>query len=338
MEGLSVIIVCHNSATRLPIALSHLKAQSEVSFPWELLIVDNASTDKTADIARSCWPNGLAPLRVISEPRLGVRHARERGYAEAIYPFLAFIDDDNWVAPDWLSLAHNIISSDSGLGAVGSILEPVYESPCRPWFEHFHSTYAVVTENDLAKMQQPLTFLPTAGLCMRKEAWDDLVCNGFRFFLTGTVGKKPKGGEDTELTRALYLAGWRLCIDPRLRLQHFMPNHRLRWTYLRDLERGYAESHVPLDAYTRASLSCSPGFRRWLSEHWWFQLGKSLLRIAIRPSGIIAALALDNEGQKGVIEIERQMGRILGLLRLRGQYGAFRREVRRAPWRCRGIA
>ena len=79
MEGLSVIICCHNSASRLPVTLSHLKVQEPPAAPWELLLIDNASTDGTADVARSYWQNGPAPLRIIDESRLGVRFARERG-------------------------------------------------------------------------------------------------------------------------------------------------------------------------------------------------------------------------------------------------------------------
>ena len=47
--------------------------------PWEVLIIDNASTDGTTEVARTYWQDGPAPIRVINEPRLGVRYARERG-------------------------------------------------------------------------------------------------------------------------------------------------------------------------------------------------------------------------------------------------------------------
>ena len=45
--------------------------------PWEVLIIDNASTDGTMEVARTYWQDGPAPIRFINEPRLGVRHARE---------------------------------------------------------------------------------------------------------------------------------------------------------------------------------------------------------------------------------------------------------------------
>jgi len=93
------------------------QAQKPPAALWELLVIDNASTDDTAEVARLCWQNGPAPLRVINEPRLGLRYAIERGFFEARYEFLGFVDDDNWVDHDWVRMAYEIISSDASLGA-----------------------------------------------------------------------------------------------------------------------------------------------------------------------------------------------------------------------------
>jgi glycosyltransferase involved in cell wall biosynthesis len=333
MQGFSVIICCHNGAARLPTTLAHLMAQEPPMTPWELLLVDNGSTDGTSAVARSCWQNGPAPLRVIDESRPGVRYARERGLTEAKYEFLGFVDDDNWVAQDWVRAAYELISSDSSLGAVGSIRTPACEVSPPAWFANFHSRYAVLTDHDFEQIRGPLDYLPTAGLCVRKAAWKKLVQNGFRPKLTGSVGKKLQGGEDMELTRALRLSGWRLRIDQRLRLQHFMPSHRLQWTYLRKLQRSYGASDVVLDAYSRHSLSLGPGFRRWLSDRWWYQFGKSMSRIASRPSAVTAALLCTGEGRNEIIEIEQQFGRALGLLQNSYQYSELRREIRDAVWR-----
>jgi glycosyltransferase involved in cell wall biosynthesis len=335
MEGFSVIICCHNGATRLPATLAHLIAQEPPMTPWEVVLINNRSTDGTAEVARSCWQNGPAPLRVIDESRPGVRYARERGLAEAKYEFLGFVDDDNWVAHDWVRAAYDIISSDPSLGAVGSIRTPVCEVSPPAWFADFHSLYAVLTDCELEKIQDPLEYLPTAGLCVRRTAWEKLIQNGFRSQLAGSIGKKLQGGEDVELTRALLLSGWKLRIDQRLRLRHFIPGHRLQWMYLRKLQRNYSASDAVLDAYSKHSVSLGPGFRRWLSDRWWYQFGKSVTRMASRPSALTAALLSYGEGRGEILEIEQQFGRALGLLQNSKQYGELRREVRGAVWRCR---
>ncbi|MBV8226037.1 MAG: hypothetical protein JO232_12715 [Verrucomicrobia bacterium] len=53
-------------------------------------------------------------------------------------------------------------------------------------------------------------------------AWDRLIQKGFRFQLTGTLGDKLQNGENAERAMALSLNGWKLEIERRLRLQHFM--------------------------------------------------------------------------------------------------------------------
>lgn len=332
-DGISVIICCHNGATRLPTTLMHLRAQEEPGVPWELLIIDNASTDATADVARSCWVDGPAPLRIIRESKLGLQNARQRGLAEAAFDYLGFVDDDNWVASDWVRTAYRTLSADPLIGALGSICDPACEASAPKWFDRFHPSYAILPFHTLNQTQCRPAFLSGAGLCVRKVAWQQLVREGFRSALTDRVGTMLTGGGDNELTSALRLSGWDLRVEPSLRLQHYMPAQRLNWRYLRRLQRGYSASGVLLDAYTEASLSLPPGTRRRVSERWWYQFGKSLAKIAKQPSALMVALWSDGEGRNEIIDVEQQFGRALELLRIRGRYGTLRRQIREASWR-----
>jgi glycosyltransferase involved in cell wall biosynthesis len=296
------------------------------------VLIDNASSDDTAKTALSCWVDGPAPLRVVRESKLGLQGARERGLKESKYDLLGFVDDDNWIAPDWVLVANEILANDLSLGAVGSICEPVFEIQEPKWFNDFHSSYAILTDADLNQCKGPPEYLNGAGLCVRKEAWTQLIQEGFRSVVTDRVGARLSGGGDTELTLAIRLAGWKIRVEPRLRLQHFMPAQRLRWEYLRRLQRGYGASQVLLDAYTEHSLSLKFGPRSWLSDLWWYQLWKSVRRIASQPRTAMAALSSDGGRRNQVVEIEEQFGRARGLLQLRGRYGRIRREVRKS-WR-----
>jgi glycosyltransferase involved in cell wall biosynthesis len=106
MHGVSIIICCHNSSTKLPATLSHLrKQQVPRELPWEVVVVDNASTDGTSCVALNNWPQDApTTLRVVTEKRLGLSHARTRGLLEAKYEIVSFIDDDNWVCSSWVKL------------------------------------------------------------------------------------------------------------------------------------------------------------------------------------------------------------------------------------------
>lgn len=335
MRGFSLVICSHNGAARLPAVLAHLKVQAPSSAPWEILLIDNLSTDATAKVAASCWEDAPVPLRVVRETKLGLQHARERGLREARYDFVGFVDDDNWVASDWVKVADETLESDPSLGAVGSVCEPIFERPAPEWFGEFHSIYAILTDFDLQGSRKPPEYLHGAGLCLRKRAWTQLIQGGFRSLLIGRVGTRLFGGEDTELTTAIRLAGWKIQVEPRLRLRHFMLGRRLRWDYLRRLERGYAKSHVLLDAYSRQNLSMRLGFRPRLGRFWWCQAARSLLQLIARPKAVFAAITSNGENRVEVIEVERIVGRMVGLLSLGKEYGRSRRRVRYAPWRLR---
>ena len=72
--------------------LAHLSVQKNIrGVSWEVIVVDNASTDNTIEVATRCWPSDApASLRVVREPRIGLINARVRGFAEASYEMREF--------------------------------------------------------------------------------------------------------------------------------------------------------------------------------------------------------------------------------------------------------
>jgi hypothetical protein len=295
------------------------------------VLIDNASTDNTVEVAESCWKGGPVPLRIVYEGHRGTRYARERGLQEARYSLVGFVDDDNSVERDWVRMAYEIMSSDPKLGAVSSLRIPASDVPLPPWFDYYHGAYGTLTDQQLEFVRKPPPFLPTGGLCLRVESWRELVDAGFCSQLAGRVGDDLSGGEDTELTTALRLRGWKLDINPNLKLQHFLPSHRLEWTYLRQLLRNC--DPTVLDSYTDHSLALNAGLRRLISDWWCFQFGRALIKLACRPAAVFAAIASTAENRQDIIEVEQIFGRAMGLLRLKGRYTVARRTVREASWR-----
>jgi glycosyltransferase involved in cell wall biosynthesis len=334
MRGISVIVRSNDSASRLVAALAHLKAQTPTLVPWEVLLVHNASTNDTVKAALSCWGEGPVPLRIIPESRLGPQSATERGLKEAVQEFVGFIDDNTWVAPDWVQVAYDTLASDPLVGAVGSVCDTVVETMEPQWFSKFHSSYGVLTDSDLNERKDAWEYLHGAGLCIRKQAWTRLVQGGFRS-LANSIGGQSPGIDDTELTLAIRLAGWKICVERRLRVKLFMPAERLCWEYLRRLHRGCATSQALLDAYSAHNLSMRYRLKPRLGQLWWCQAGRCLLKLMSRPGALALALTSKSEDQVDVIEVEKLFGRILGMVYLKGRYRSSRRHVRYAPWRLR---
>jgi glycosyltransferase involved in cell wall biosynthesis len=328
--GVSAVICTYNGAARLPQTLAHLAAQeNRGAVAWEVLVVDNASTDDTAEVARRCWPaDAPAPLRVVNEPQIGLSSARARGFAEARYEIVSFVDDDNWVANNWINKVSEIMSADSRLGAFNGLSYPVCEIEPPAWFERFQKHYAVFTKEDLARQSGLPHGLFGAGLNVRKTAWLGLKHADFDSNLSDAIGTKLSRGGDSELSFAIREAGWKLDIDPYLRLQHFLPAYRLNWAYLRRLSRESASSTVTLDAYNLpADLGTGLGTR--LRKTWmWHALGaaKALLK---DPRTLLLAPFCAMEGDPAVLVYEGWRGRLAGLLCLRGKYDAAMIKQRR---------
>jgi glycosyltransferase involved in cell wall biosynthesis len=310
MDGVTVILCCHNSAARVREALRYLAMQTGTgAVPWEVVVVDNASRDNTAELARAGWQGvHTAPLRVVNEPQPGLAFARRRGISEARYRYLTFIDDDNWVAPDWVETVRRIFDEQPRVGILNGVSEPVFDGECPAWFSRFQTSYAVSPPDwktgDITEFRG---WLWGAGLSLRRQTWDDLVAAGWQWQLTGRRGSALNSGEDSELCLAAKAAGWRLWYDPRLRLRHHIPAARLEWSYLRRVSRASGEASVIHDLYRSEGRA-----------HWWRAVAGSLKTAVGAPLGGIALIR--GTGSWRVLSMDRELGRLSALWRLRREY------------------
>lgn len=251
--GFSILICGYNSAERLPATLQALAGlELPNGFAVELLIIDNASTDGTSAVAGRTLA-GLRPFfayRVLQEPRVGKSYALAQGLAEARYRYVCIVDDDNWLAPDYLNRAWAIMEADPAIGVLGGVGEPVCEGPPPAWFSRFAIDFAAAPQaprsGDLTHTNR---FVYGAGMVLRKPAWDDVIRQGFASLVTAVRGSKPSG-EDNEMCYALIFAGYKIWYDAGLRFRHVIPAQRLTWAYLRKTYRVNATAHVELRPWT----------------------------------------------------------------------------------------
>jgi len=323
MHGVSVIICCHNSAARLAATLGYLRCQEvSPSIPWEIILVDNASTDGTADVALNNWPNeSAATLRVVNEPQLGLSHARNRGFSEAKYEIVSFIDDDNWVCPNWIQLVSEIMSAHSNIGACGGYNNAVCEIDPPWWFDLFKSSYAVGSQGESAgDITSTRGRVWGAGLNIRKVAWEHLLTRGFRPLLADRTGDAQTSGGDTELCFALRLAGWKLWYDPRLQLRHFLPAGRLEWQNLRRLHRGFGAASVWLDLYVAALEGPPKSLVKRLKRARPWKILAVVTRLFWHDVKLLRAFNDSSEGNPDILQVELRIGRLLELVQGRKKY------------------
>ncbi len=335
VHGVSFVICTHNGAARIVDTLTHLVAQRiPAGICAEVILVDNASEDGTANLALQCWPRSSPiPLRVVHEPRLGLSYARVRGLTEAGGDLISFVDDDNWLDDDWTTAVIQVMNDHPEAGACGGVARAVCEIPPPWWFERFKSGFAVGPDLSVAAdVTEEPSLLWGAGLTIRKSAWLELCKREFDFLLPGRQGQALTEGEDTELCCALRLAGWRLRFDPRLRLRHFLPQDRVRWSHLRARHRAGGISSVGLDPYYFAwrqsrNHARVPALDRLRSNWKWQAVSEAAWLLSRRSPGLVLWSLRGLEGKRCVLSAEYSLGRLKKLCQMREVYDQTVRGV-----------
>ncbi|RZJ94676.1 MAG: glycosyltransferase [Hymenobacter sp.] len=250
--GITVLICTYNGAAVLPQTLQHLAAQQiPPGLNWEVLLISNASTDDTMTVAPQLWAKlgSPAPMRVLNEPRPGKHFALPLGFEEAYYPYICIVDDDNWLLPEYLRTALEIVAEHPEIGALAGVPEAVCEVTPPTWFNEFSSHYAI---GEAAQQSGDITeqqgYLAGAGCIIRKAAWQRVTAANFETLLVKYPGGRVSG-DDIEECYALRLAGYRIWFDNRLRLKHFVSAKKLTWAYLYSLYRSSAGAEVDLSPY-----------------------------------------------------------------------------------------
>ncbi len=337
LHGVSVVICCYNSADRLPATLEHLMRQEvDSGLPWEVIVVDNASTDDTGKLAKALWPEPTpVPLHVVREPEPGLSYARKRGLDQARYELVSFIDDDNWVAPDWVEKVHETMKFHPEVGACGGRTEAVFEAAPPFWFERFKNNFVIGQQAEHAgDITWSSGHLWGAGLTVRKAALQELINNDFKHLLTGRKKTSLTSGEDYEICYALRMAGWKLWYEPSLVLRHYMPQKRLTWENLMKMYRGLGATTIGLDPYLVDVRYTSRSMKKFLGRLWLWQLFGSLYILIWRRRKAWASILWKGFRENTELPIvEYEIGRITALCRHRDKYDTDIQEVKSSRWR-----
>lgn len=268
--GISVIICCFNSALRLPRTLEHLAKQKTDHLKWEIVLVDNASSDDTRTTSEKLWRSfnrQEVSFRVVVQPKPGLSFAREKGVEASAFETIVFCDDDNWLAEDYLVEAYKIISENTKIGALGGTGTAVADKVLPDWFEKYKYNYACFPQavRD-GELDAPTASLYGAGLVVNKKALKELKAKNFEPLLSDRTGSALASGGDTELSFAIRLLGYQLWFSGRLKFKHYMPPGRLTEAYLIHLNKSLAYCSGKLIVYHYALQGKRATDFTWLKD------------------------------------------------------------------------
>lgn len=234
--NITVILCTYNRSQKLATTIESLLTQT-LSQPlsWEMLVVDNNSSDDTRHVIERFQRTYPQRIRYLIESHQGVSYARNTGIRESRGEIVAFIDDDETAAEGWLeNLTANLFNGE-WVGAGGRVL-PLWNSP-RPHWLHPDSSLVSgpLAVFDLCQGPGRLTEPPFgANMAFRREIFDKY--GAFRTDL-GRAGTSMISNEDTEFGRRLLGAGQPLRYEPSAITYHpvdetrLFPEYFLKWWF-----------------------------------------------------------------------------------------------------------
>jgi GT2 family glycosyltransferase len=295
----TVAVITFNRSRFLRQALAGLVRQDYPADRWELLVVDNNSTDDTRDVVTAFVSANPAPRRVL-ETRQGLDYGRNRAVEEARGDLVVLVDDDILVEADWLAQLVAPFSSENAhkIGVVGGEVVPVFPDGIPAWQEGSH--------RPLGFRSEPGPLPPNQAPMGANFAFPKWVFVRFGMFDTrlDRQGSRLFGGGDSQMIRRLRTVGLEAWFVPGAKVLHQISAERLTL--------GYALRHAFDSARSRVADHV-----RILRESDKSPLGFMVSRAAVCTIKLIGFLLLA----------------MASMLALRS--GAARRALVRA-WRCCG--
>lgn len=223
----SVVICTHNHAGLLLGALESICRQSLERSEYEIIVVDNNSTDDTrALVTASTWRD--CGVRYCFEPAQGIAHARNCGWKHARGRYIAYLDDDCRAPEDWLESAHRILEEHSPM-AFGGPYYASYEGTKPHWTPDSFNSYVPPLPEARPLARDEFWWLVGGNVFLSRTLFDAV--GGFNVSL-GHVGRTVAYGEESDLFRRISdrFPGT-LYYDPHLAVTHLVRPEKLTLWY-----------------------------------------------------------------------------------------------------------
>lgn len=238
----SVVICTYNRDKYLPRTLDSFLNQSAPFESFELVVINNMSTDSTEEVISNFIESKHSiTCNVFNELNQGHTYARNRGIKESKGRIISFIDDDAFVHPGYIE---GIIESFSNKNilAIGGKIIPKYESGSAPtWMTKF--LLPLVAALDLGDKKREFSgakFPIGANMAFRREVFESYGDFDEQLGRRGTDGLE--GGDEKDLFSRLKKNNELIMYCPNVVVDHIIPDKRLQISYVKGLAKGVGSS------------------------------------------------------------------------------------------------
>jgi GT2 family glycosyltransferase len=274
-DELTVIICTWNRAALLDESLATIASMDvPADLRWEVVVVDNNSSDETPQVVERRARTFPTILRYILEPRQGKSWAMNAGLNAASSPVVVFADDDIRVARGWLAAACAAFREHPDIAYVGGPVTPIWDGACPRWFAQtgkaLWGTVAILDYGSEPFVFEERRKIPLgANFAIRRLMVQQI--GGFDPSLGRNAGSVLLGQELPEFFARSRSAGFRGRYLPEMSVEHHVPARRLRADYARRwwygkgvsrarMERLHPVTELGLDLRTVPTIAGIPRF------------------------------------------------------------------------------
>ena len=249
----TVLICSYNRANLLGETLESLRA-TRSALRWDVIVVDNNSTDATREVVTSRIAEFPVRLRYLFEPRQGKSNALNTGLRATDAAIVVFTDDDVRVSEGWLEASCRPLLDDPAIDYTGGPVLPIWQQPRPSWLDGTRAdlwgTLAILDYGPDRFVFEDRRRVPLgANMAVRRQLIDRI--GGFDPSL-GRNGNSLLGQEQAEFFCRSRVVGARGVYVPQASLQHHVPARRLtreyflRWWYWKGVSKARLELRHPV--------------------------------------------------------------------------------------------
>ena len=229
---ISAIISTYNRDQYLPDLLQSLTEQSLALDKFEIILVNNNSSDTTEDISTKFKiDNQNVTFHYFLEINQGLSHARNRGISESKGEILVFVDDDAILCKEYLELVANHFESDQESQAIGGKILLKFEGEEPAWTnKYLNPLWAYYNPGDeiqpFKNPQHPIG----CNMAMRSSVFKEI--GDFNVNL-GRSGKNMAGGEEKDIFMRMYRKKMKVMYLPKAYVYHSIPEERTTLEFIK---------------------------------------------------------------------------------------------------------
>lgn len=275
---ITAIICTRNRASQLASVLdSACQLVIPADLVWEFIVVDNGSTDGTADVVAR-YADRL-PIRCVREETPGLSNARNRGVDEAKGEYICWTDDDVVIDPGWLSAYAAAFKRHPEAAVFGGRVIPLLEKPTPAWFEKAKYDWplsSLLAYRDFGNETIALTF--NEGLVPWGANFALRTAEQKKHHYNPELGVSPQHkrvGEETDVIYRIFKDGANGWWVPDSKVNHIIPLKRQTLRYLFDYSFlggetfAYLREYYPTDNYLLATGKPPPEYGFGKSRLYW---------------------------------------------------------------------